>query len=153
MSRGSVADVWLRVELPEVIPNPGYQARWTRNIGHNIIDEAYLQFNDLTVNKLTSYYMDFLAAFLIPEGKINGYNNMIGNVPPLTDPYEEYAGYPNAITPPKPGSHHLGTSVRLPKYALNIPLPFYFTRDHHDAIIQAACPFNDVRLTIKFRAW
>ena len=69
-----IRDVWLRVELPEVTPNPGYQARWTRNIGHNIIDEAYLQFNDLTVNKLTSYHMDFLAAFLTPEGKLNGYN-------------------------------------------------------------------------------
>ena len=126
-------------------PNPAYQARWTRNIGHNIFNEAYLQFNDLTVNKLTSYHMDFLAAFLIPEGKLNGYNNMIGNIPPLTNPYEEYAGFPNAI------SHR--AAVKLPKYALNIPLPFYFTRDHHDAIIQAACPFNDVRLTIKFRAW
>lgn len=29
-----IRDVWLRVELPEVVSNPGYQARWTRNIGH-----------------------------------------------------------------------------------------------------------------------
>ena len=148
-----IRDVWLRVELPEVATNPGYQARWTRNIGHNLIDEAYLQFNDLTVNKLTSYHMDFLSAFLTPEGKMNGYNNMIGNVPPLTDPYEEYAAYPSAIAAPNPARGTPGSSVKLPRYALNIPLPFYFTRDHHDAIIQAACPFNDVRLTIKFRAW
>lgn len=148
-----IRDVWLRVELPEVVSNPGYQARWTRNIGHNIIDEAYLQFNDLTVNKLTSYHMDFLTAFLVPEGKLNGYNNMIGNIPPLTDPYEEYSGFPNAIVAPDPANGVAGSSVKLPRTALNIPLPFYFTRDHHDAIIQAACPFNDVRLTIKFRAW
>ena len=140
-----IRDVWLRVELPEVVTNPGFQARWTRNIGHNLIDEAYLQFNDLTVNKLTSYHMDFLAAFLVAEGKVNGYNSMIGNVPELTDPYQEYADFPNAIS--------IASSIKLPKYALNVPLPFYFTRDHHDAIIQAACPFNDVRLTIKFRAW
>ena len=31
-----IRDVWLRVELPEVVSNPGYQARWTRNIGHNM---------------------------------------------------------------------------------------------------------------------
>ena len=142
-----IRDVWLRVELPEVQCKSGFQARWTRNIGHNIIDEAYLQFNDLTVNKLTSYHMDFLSAFLIPEGKLNGYNNMIGNIPPLTEPYAEYNGWQgyNAINETR--------SMNLPRYALNIPLPFYFTRDHHDAIIQAACPFNDVRLTIKFRAW
>ena len=105
------------------------------------------------MNKLTSYHMDFLAAFLTPDGKMNGYNNMIGNVPPLTNPYEEYAAFPHAIVAPNPAQDIPGSSVRLPRYALNIPLPFYFTRDHHDAIIQAACPFNDVRLTIKFRAW
>ena len=150
-----IRDVWLRVELPEVIPNPGFQARWTRNVGHNLIDEAYLQFNDLTVNKLTSYHIDFLSAFLVTEGKWNGYSNMIGNVNVLTDPYEEYALFPQAITPNNPQAVPpiVGTSVRLPRYAINLPLPFYFTRDHHDAIIQAACPFNDVRLTIKFRAW
>jgi hypothetical protein len=141
-----IRDVWLRVELPEVQTVAGFQARWTRNIGHNLIQEAYLQFNDLTVNKLTSFHLDFLMAFLIPEGKINGYNNMIGNIPILTDPYTEYGGLAaNAISST--------ASVRLPKHPLNIPLPFYFTRDPHDAIIQAACPFNDVRVTIKFRAW
>ena len=139
-----IRDVWLRVELPEVKTKAGYQARWTRNIGHNLIFEAYLHFNDLTVNKLTSYHMDFLSAFLIPEGKINGYNNMIGNIPILTDPYSEYNGT-GAISPT--------ASVPLPNWPLNIPLPFYFTRDPHDAIIQAACPFNDVRITIKFRPW
>ena len=94
-----IRDVWLRLELPEVQARPGWQVRWTRNIGHNLIQEAYLQFNDLTVNKLTSFHLDFLRAFLIPEGKINGYDNMIGNIPILTNPYAEYAGLANdAIT-------------------------------------------------------
>jgi hypothetical protein len=139
-----IRDVWLRVELPEVQAQPGWQVRWTRNIGHNLISEAYLHFNDLTVNKLTSFHLDFLSAFLIPEGKVNGYNNMIGNIPILTNPYEEYRGT-EAISST--------TNVPLPRWPLNIPLPFYFTRDPHDAIIQAACPFNDVRVTIKFRGW
>lgn len=140
-----IRDVWLRVELPEIRCKAPYQARWTRNIGHNLIDECFLQFNDLTVNKLTSHHLDFLAAFLVPEGKVNGYKNMIGDVPILVDPYDEYAGYEGAID----ATH----TMPLPAFALNIPLPFWFTRDCHDSIIQAACPFNDVRLTIKFRAF
>jgi len=95
---------------------------------------------------LTLYHMDFLAAFLIPEGKINGYNNMIGNIPILTNPYEEYRGI-------EPAPIDNENNVALPRWPLNIPLPFSFTRDPHDAIIQAACPFNDVRITIKFRSW
>jgi hypothetical protein len=71
---------------------------------------------------------------------------MIGNIPILTHPYAEFGGLANdAIT--------ATSNVRLPRWPLNIPLPFYFTRDPHDAIVQAACPFNDVRVTIKFRAW
>jgi hypothetical protein len=150
-----IRDVWIRAELPEVECKGGvdpvtgapyhYQARWTRNIGHNLIDEAYLQFNDLTVTKLTSAHMDFITSFLTPASKWPGYQNMIGNVPCLTDPYEEYAEFEGAISST--------SGVKLPAYALNIPLPFWFCRNHHDAILQAACPFNDVRLTIKFRAW
>jgi hypothetical protein len=149
-----IRDVWLRAELPEVECKGGtnpdgtpfhYQARWTRNIGHNLIDEVYLQFNDLTVTKLTSPHMDFITAFLTPARKWVGYQNMIGNVPALTDPYEEYAEFESAISST--------SAVKLPRYAINVPLPFWFCRDHHDAIIQAACPFNDVRLTVKFRAW
>jgi hypothetical protein len=139
-----IRDVWLRAELPEVQTKPGYQARWTRNIGHNLISEAWIQFNELVVQRLSSYHIDFLTAFLLPEGKMNGYNNMIGNIPILTNPYEEYYGL-DAIT--------ATSNVRLPRHALNIPLPFYFTRDPHDAILQSACPFNDIKVCVKFRRW
>ncbi len=90
-----IRDVWLRVELPEVEfkggTNPDgtpfhYQARCSRNIIHNLIDEVYLQFNDLTVTKLTSSHMDFITAFLTPAVKWAGYQNMFENVPALTDP-------------------------------------------------------------------
>lgn len=147
-----IRDCWLRVQTPLVRSKPGFQARWTRNLGHNIIEEAYLHYNDLTVNKLTNYHMDFLHAFMCPAGKINGYENMIGNIDPLINPYEEYTGHPAILTPGNP-TNPTGQSVDLPSTWLNIPLPFYFCNDPSDAIIQAACPFNDVRITIKFRDW
>lgn len=147
-----IRDVWLRVQTPVVRSKPGYQARWTRNLGHNLIEEAYLHYNDLTVNKITNYHMDFLHAFMCPAGKVNGYENMIGNIDPLINPYDEYNGYDAIQTPGNP-ANTTGRSVNLPAAWLNIPLPFYFTGDPSDAIIQAACPFNDVRITLKFRDW
>ena len=138
-----IRDVWMRVELPAIETEPLYQAQWTRNIGHNLIDEAYLQFNDLTLNKLTNYHMDFLSAFTLTSSKRAGYDSMIGNVPRLTNPYATVASteyFPNS-------------PIMLPRTALNIPLPFWFTRDPSDAIMQAACPFNDIKLTIKLRPW
>ena len=148
-----IRDVWLRVELPEVKCKPGSQARWTRNIGHNLIEEAYLHFNDLMVNKLTSYHMDFLAAFMTPAGKVNGYENMIGNIPKLVNPYYEYHETGALLAPDADDGVPSGRSLVLPRTVLHIPLPFYFTHEPSDAIIQAACPFNDVRLIIKFRQW
>ena len=136
-----IRDVWLRVELPAIETSPRFQARWTKNIGHNLIEEAYLQFNDLTVNKLTSYHMDFLHGFMCSASKRTGYDAMIGNVARLVNPYATVETY-DAESP-----------IALPRTALNIPLPFWFTRDPSDAILQAACPFNDVKLMIRLRPW
>jgi hypothetical protein len=138
-----IRDVWLRVELPQIETNAGFQARWTRNIGHNIIDEAYLQFNDLVVNKITNYQMDFLRGFMLSASKRSGYDSMIGNVNRLANPYATV----------DPEDYKTNGPISLPRYAMNIPLPFWFTRSPSDAIIQAACPFNDIKLTVKFRPW
>ena len=138
-----VRDCWLRVELPEIRTNNGYQARWTRNIGHNLIETAELMYNDLVVNRLTSYHLDFLTQFCGNAGKTEGYNYMIGNRDELVNPYVLYAdNFINATNP-----------VPLPKTVLNVPLPFYFTRDPSDAILQAACPFNDIKVHIRFRRY
>ena len=59
-----VRDFWMRVELPEIRTNPGFQACWTRNIGHNLIDTAELMYNDLVVNRLTSCPVAFDVAAL-----------------------------------------------------------------------------------------
>jgi hypothetical protein len=136
-----IRDCWLRVELPQVQVEPGFQARWTRNIGHNLIETAELMYNDLVVNKLTSYHLDFLQQFCGNPGKTDGYMHMIGNRPELVNPYEIHPDI-SATNP-----------IALPRAVLNIPLPFYFTRDPSDAILQAACPFNDIKVQIKFRNW
>ena len=59
-----IRDVWLLVELRAIEMSPRFQARSIKNIRHNLNEKAYLQFNDLMVNKLTSYHMDFLHGFI-----------------------------------------------------------------------------------------
>ena len=147
-----VRDCWLRVEVPKIETKPGYQARWCKKLGHNLIDEAYLHFNDLTVNKITSYHMDFMSAFMGIPGKQDAYNAMIGHVEQMYNPHGYYHGIIGKSSDPSdPSAPALGAP--LPAAVLNIPLPFYFCRDPSDSIVQAACPFNDIKVTIKFRAW
>lgn len=104
--------------------------KWTRNLMHNLIRECCITFNDLVAARFDSYHLDFWTAFTVPAGKQNGYKNMIGDIPPLTTPSE-----------------------RLPLTVLNLPLPFFFTRDSGVALPTAALPYNDMRICFNFRDW
>lgn len=130
--------VWLRFDLPSVtLQNTqaytNYGLRWTRNVGHNLIRESSVTFNDLSAARLDNYFLDFWTAFTTPAGKQVGYNNMIGNVSSL-------------IMPSGPG-------VAIPSATLNVPLPFFFTRDTGVGLPTAALPYNDMKIQVWFRDW
>jgi hypothetical protein len=130
--------LWLRVEIPEVglkddEQNSGLQLRWTRNLMHNLIRESSITFNDLSAARLDNYFLDFWAAFTVPAGKQVGYNNMIGNYSDMIQP---------AIA---------GNTIR--SFILNLPLPYFFTRDSGVALPTAALPYNEMRIQFWFRDW
>lgn len=130
---------WLRVVLPEVVLLATNQfavngrLRWTKNFMHNLIRETAISFNDLVAERFDNYFLDFWAAFTVPASKQKGYDAMIGNVDELTRPHE--IGKP------------------LSSMALNLPLPFFFTRDSGMALPTAALPYNDMRISFSFRNW
>ena len=125
---------WLRANIPAVSLSSAYQSqyriRWTRNLAHNLVAECCITFNDLTAARFDNYHLDFWAAFTVPAGKQTGYKNMIGDVPALIDP-----------------------SIALDAYTVNLPLPFFFSRDSGVALPTAALPYNEMRITYTFRDW
>ena len=128
---------WLRLNTPRVEVkgytdslNKSKTIRWTRNFMHNIIRECSITFNDLIAARFDNYHLDFWAAFTVPEGKRNGYNNMIGNLDDLTQPRQV-----------------------LPAMTLNLPLPFFYSRDSGVALPTAALPYNEMRINFYFRDW
>lgn len=127
---------WLRLTTPALTardaedPEQSLRIRWTRNLMHNLIREACISFNDLTAARFDNYHLDFWSAFTVPAGKRTGYNNMIGNIDALTQP-----------------------STSLPATTLNLPLPFFYTRDSGVALPTAALPYNEMRITICTRRW
>ena len=127
---------WLRLQLPAVTLNGSrdtHTLRWTRNLMHNIIREATITFNDLIAARFDSFHLDFWAAFTVPAGKRNGYSNMIGDFEDLTK------GVCGGET--------------LPSTTLNLPLPFFFSRDSGVALPTAALPYNEMRINFQFRKW
>ena len=126
---------WLRVTIPEVtssnVTDTGtIRLRWTRNLMHNLIRECSITFNDLIAARFDNYHLDFWAAFTVPEGKRNGYKNMIGDIDQLTQP-----------------------ATVLPSATLNLPLPFFYSRDSGVALPTAALPYNEMRINFYFRDW
>uniref|UniRef100_A0AAU7LKL9 Major capsid protein n=1 Tax=Spot-less plunderfish iridovirus TaxID=3138846 RepID=A0AAU7LKL9_9VIRU len=130
---------WLRVTFPEVVlldTNPHGEhgrIRWTRNLMHNLIKDVTISFSEIQTQRLNNYYLDFWAAFTCAAGKRAGYDSMIGNVDDL-------------IAPHPPGEP-------LKEKTLNLPLPFFFTRDTGLALPTAALPYNDIKYYFTFRNW
>jgi hypothetical protein len=129
---------WLRVCIPEVSLKAVGQSgitvstriRWTRNLMHNLIRECCITFNDLVVARFDNYHLDFWAMFTVPNEKLNGYGNMIGETTQLI-------------------SQH----IKLPEKILNLPLPFFYGRDSGVALPTAALPYNEMKITFQFRDW
>lgn len=130
---------WLRVTIPSVQLSATNQfgssgrLRWTRNLMHNLIRECAITFNDLTAARFDNYHLDMWAAFTVPAGKVNGYNNMIGNFDDLIQPHD-------STTP-------------IGSYTLNLPIPLFFSRDSGNALPTAAIPYNEMRINFAFRNW
>jgi hypothetical protein len=95
---------------------------------HALVKECCISFNDLVAARFDSAHLDFWAAFTTPASKADGYARMIG------------ASLPS-----------LGTV--LPSQNLNLPLPFFYTRDSGVALPTAALPYNEMRINFTFRDW
>jgi hypothetical protein len=125
---------WLRVTIPSValVTSPAITGsiRWTANLMHNLVKSCSITFNDLEAARFDSFHLDFWAAFTTPAGKQVGYNNMIGNVPAMTNPV--FAG------------------SAIPAMTLNLPLPFFFSRDCGVALPTAALPYNEMKINFSF---
>lgn len=134
--------------------------RWTRNFMHNLISECAITFNDLVAARFDNYHLDFWSAFTVPAGKRNGYNNMIGNVDALTNPValafpsvSQCLGGPTNAINGVSGLINVDQQGRqvLPAATLNLPLPFFFSRDSGLALPTAALPYNEMRINFAFR--
>jgi hypothetical protein len=146
---------WLRVTFPAVQvsaalsviannANGAFRLRWTRNLMHNLVKEFYISFNDLVEFRLDSHHLDFWTAFTVPGSKANGYDNMIGNYPEITNPVSTSANAP---------SGGLERGERIESFSLNLPLPHCHSRDSGVALPTAALPYNEMRMGFTFRNW
>jgi hypothetical protein len=142
---------WLRVGLNQVQAAAATRLRWTRNFMHNLVKECAITFNDLVAARFDNIHLDFWAAFTVPKGKQLAYNNMIGNTVALTNTCAIAGNLPPQLTNLAGGA--LDAAVQPTVTYLNLPLPFFYSRDSGVALPTAALPYNEMRINFTFRNW
>ncbi len=123
---------WLRLTVKEieVDTNKVDKVRWCRNFMHNLVEECNISFNDLVAHRIDTYHLDFWTAFTVPASKRVGYDNMIGNTDDFSTPND-----------------------KIKEKVLNLPIPLFYSRDTGVALPTAALPYNEIRISFKFRRW
>lgn len=156
---------WVRVALPNVTARTGnanfLRLRWVQNLMHNLVKEVSITCNDLVVAKFDSFHLDMWAAFTVPAGKQTGYNAMIGNTRDLIDLTDTPTAVPavgqNFQLPPaktNPGIASGALTAAQPTETwLNLPLPFFYSRDTGLALPTAALPYTDMSINFSLRNW
>lgn len=130
-------NAWLRVTTPAVTASGTTQYSWVKNLMHNLVDYVEIKFNDLTVQRIDHYVFDFLSEIMIPSDQKRSYREM--------------TGYGNTVLDRNGKSQFIAGLDASVAHELNLPLPFFFSRDTGVALPCAALPYNEMKLVFNFR--
>ena len=142
----------------ETSPNSlGYEFQWIENLGYNLIDHVDITLNGQAVQSLRGEWLKLYSQMTHDRNKRFIVDQMIGNVPELTDPanaYDRTNQYPHAITPVTLPSALPKTTIPEPSIRarqLVIPLHFWFAENPGLALPLAALQNTEVYINVTLR--
>jgi hypothetical protein len=127
--------VYLQVTVPQVTLSSGEKFRWLNWLGHILIKYAEVEIGGQRIDKHYGDWMHIWNELSQTPGHQEGYANMVGNVPRLTQVTTAGAN---------------GASV--PEMDLYIPLEFWFCRNPGLALPLIALQYHEVKINIEFRS-
>jgi hypothetical protein len=155
-------DTYLVITLPDIwspIYNPcnltgdvwsGYDFRWIKNLGCQMISEMTLTCGSLTIQK---YSGDYLAAMVnrdFTSTKQELFNRMSGNVAELNDPANAHGrvnSYPSAFYT----TNSAGAEPSIRGRNLYIPINTWFTMDSKCAFPLVSLQYNELIISVTLR--
>lgn len=142
----------------ETQPNSiGYEFQWIDNIGYNLIDHVDITLNGQVIQNLRGEWLKLYSYMTHDRNKRQIVDQMVGNVPELTDPanaYDRKNQYPHAIRPATTPTAAPMTSIPEPSIRsrqLVIPLHFWFAENPGLALPLAALQNSEVYINVTFR--
>jgi hypothetical protein len=101
---------------------------WCPEIGHAIIESVAVEIGGQEIDKHYSEWLHIWKELTLPPEHLNGYNEMIGNVPEMVN-----------FTETKD------------EFVLYVPLKFWFCRHTGNSIPIVSLQYHDIRIIVKFR--
>jgi hypothetical protein len=135
----------------------GYEFQWVDNIGYNLIDHVDLTMNGQVIQSLRGEWLKLYSYLTHDQNKRQIVDQMVGNVPELTDPanaYDRRNQYPHAITPIAIPAELPKTTIPEPSIRsrqLVIPLHFWFAENPGLALPLAALQNSEVYINVTLR--
>lgn len=141
-----VKDVYLTFTLPSIYSNhDGTPAncnfRWINRIGEMIIQEMTFLIGGLEVDKQYGEWLHIWNELTLAEGKRDGYNRMIGNIPEIYNPEKivDISSYPASMA----------TTPSIIGRKIIVPLAFFFNKTYGQALPLIAMQY-DAEPVIRF---
>lgn len=135
----------------------GYEFQWIDNIGYNLIDHVEITANGQVLQRLTGEWLKFYSYLTHDPNKRKLVDQMVGNVPELTDPanaYDLIGQYPHAVTPLNQPGGIPNTKTPEPSIRsrqLIIPLHFWFCENPGMALPLVSMQNSDVFINVTYR--
>ena len=148
--------VYLQATLPKVsvldTDASGTQFRWLNYIGHNLINNVYVEIGGQQIDKHYGDWLHIWNELSQEAGKQAGYEEMVGNVPELVRPLTKGDSDCDADcvsnTAPIAGSDD--SRKCAPEYTLYVPLQFWFCRNPGLALPLIALQYHEVKVWLEF---
>ena len=150
--------MYLQVTLPSVNLNDpsvsdlsGDQFRWLNWVGHNLINNVYIEIGGTQIDKHYGDWLHIWNELTRTAGKQAGYAEMVGNVPELTNLITKVGPDGGCTNQCLGGDPHSSAEARscCPEYTLYIPFQFWFNRHAGLALPLIALQYHEVRLTLE----
>ena len=137
--------VYLQVSLPRVTcSGDSSKFRWLNWVGHVLIKNVEVEIGGQRIDKHYGEWLHIWNELTQTAGHKDGYANMVGNTPRLT----QWIGGNGAA--PSWDQSCLNNSC-IPETTLYIPLQFWFCRNPGLALPLIALQYHEVKINIEFR--
>ena len=122
-----ITNMYLKIVIDSVTPNPGSKFAWTRRLGFAILQSIEVEMGGVTMDKHLGVWLDIWYELTHHDKNAKGFLRMIGDVPEMTEYNDE----------PKP------------EYTLYIPFQFWFNRYTGLALPLISIQYHDIMFRIE----